>query len=231
MSKLEADMITQTILGPVTYETCPAHGVQFHAFANLLPMIQGDALAELTADIRANGVQEPVVFIGREILDGRNRYMVARDLGLAYPRCDYLGDDPLAFVVSKNIHRRHLTESQRAMVASKLANMRAGARTDLQPRANLHEVSSADAGAMLNVSERSVKSARKVRDKGDENLIEAVETGRIAVSTAARVADLPPDEQAEVVARGKVRQTGMTARPPVDDPYGFAKLKPEALIE
>ena len=74
------------------------------------------------------------------------------------------GSDPLAFVVSTNLHRRHLTESQRASVAARLANMRQGARTDREPRANLHEVSTSSAAEMLNVSERSVKSARKVHE-------------------------------------------------------------------
>ncbi|MEM6623099.1 MAG: ParB/RepB/Spo0J family partition protein [Pseudomonadota bacterium] len=223
-------MSIRTTLGPVTFETCPAQGVQFHEFAKLFPMIQGEALAELSADIRANGVQEPFVFIGREILDGRNRYMIARELGIAYPRCEYLGDDPLGFVISKNMHRRHLSESQRAMVAGRLANMRQGERTDLEPSANLPKVSTAGASAMLNVSDRSVTAARKVRNKGDESLIEAVERGEVAVSTAAKIAVLPKSEQAEIVAKGEVRQEARDASAPIDDPYGFARLTPSALI-
>jgi hypothetical protein len=55
-------------------------------------------------------------------------------------------------------------ENNRAMVAARIANMRQGARTDLQPSANLPEVSRPQAAAMLNVSERTVRSVRTVRD-------------------------------------------------------------------
>lgn len=175
----------------------------FHEYANLFPMLQGEALDGLREDIRLHGVREPVVFLDDAILDGRNRYTCAVELGIDFPRKEYEGDDPLGFVISHNLHRRHLSESQRASVAARLANMRQGARTDLQPRANLPEVSTAKAAELLNVGERSVKSARKVQDKGAPELVAAVDEGRISVSAAADIADAPKDEQAQIVARGK----------------------------
>jgi len=66
-------------------------------------------------------------------------------------------------VVSWHLQLRHLSESQRAAIAAKLANMQSGRRTDIQPRANLHEVSIPEAASLLNVSERSVKSAKESR--------------------------------------------------------------------
>ena len=184
----------------------PEEPVRWHEYANLFPMLNGEPFDALVEDIKQNGVREPIVMLDSTILDGRNRYMAARQLGIEYPVKQYQGDNPLAFVISHNLHRRHLSESQRAMVAGKLANLK---RTDtlIQNRgANLPNgsVTNTAAAELLNVSERSVKTARKVRDKADESLIEAVESGAVSVSAAADVAELPKPEQAEIVARGEV---------------------------
>lgn len=191
----------------------------WHDFANLFPMLDAAAMEGLREDIRLHGVREPIIVHEGKILDGRNRYMCARDLGISFPVRDYDGDDALAFVISHNLHRRHLTESQRASVAARVANMPRGHRTDLQPSANLREVaapelalaespaptpvamtSTADAARMLNVSERSVTSARKVHDTAPPEIVRAVDDGRMSVSLAAKVAELPEEAQAEVIA-------------------------------
>ena len=167
----------------------------FHKYANIFPMIQGAAFDALLEDIRTHGVREPVVFLDGEILDGRNRYKCATELGLSYPRIEYTGTDPLGFVVSHNLHRRHMTESQRAMVAAALANMPANTGV----AANLQSLTSrADAAKLLKVSERSVNTAKKVLREGSPELIDAVQQGKVSVSAAADIATLPANEQAAI---------------------------------
>lgn len=170
-------------------------------------MLDAAAQDALRADIQAFGVREPVILFDGRILDGRNRYMAARDLGLDFPVADFDGTEAeaLAYVLSTNLHRRHLTESQRAAVAAKLANMKRG-NPEFSKPANLPdcatEVSQAQAAEMLNVSERSVRTAKTVLEHGAPELMAAVESGEVAVSAAAAVATLPKDEQAAVVAEG-----------------------------
>src|SRR6266480_1871031 len=102
--------------------------------------------------------------------------------GVDCPMREYLGDDPAAFVISLNLGRRHLNESQRAMVAAKLANMPNGGDRAEQHGANLHFASTA--ADLLNVSERSVKTAKQVQERAAPELRQAVEQGKVSVSAA-----------------------------------------------
>jgi len=105
--------------------------LEFHPLANVFPLLEGEEFDALVADIQASGLCEPVWLYEGQILDGRNRYRACQVLGIECATRDYLGNDPLAFVLSMNLQRRHLDESQRAMIAARLATMRQGERTDL----------------------------------------------------------------------------------------------------
>ena len=174
---------------------------EFHPLANIFPLIDGQAYDDLKADIFKHGVRETIWLYEGKILDGRNRYRAACELDIPFVGFKVFdGDDAAAFVVSLNLHRRHLNEAQRGMVAAKLANMAQGQRTDIQPSANLQNVSQSDAAEMLNVSTRTVASAKKVIEEAPQEVVQAVERGSMSVSLAAKVAALPEADKAEIAA-------------------------------
>jgi hypothetical protein len=161
----------------------PTELLQAHPLADLFPLLEGEAFEELVDDIiQARGVREPIVLHDGKILDGRNRYRAAAVAGVACPMRTYDGDDPLAYVISLNLHRRHLSESQRAMVAAKLATLRVG---DNQHSEGLPIGRSSE---LLNVSARSVARAKLVREEGGPELVDAVERGELSVSAAEDIA-------------------------------------------
>jgi N6-adenosine-specific RNA methylase IME4 len=170
----------------------------FHPLSDVFPLLEGSKFDELAADIRANGLLEPIVVYEDKILDGRNRYRACQAMGVEPTFTPYRGDDPFAFVISLNLKRRHLDESQRAMVAAKLATLRDGQRGDF-----VEGLPIGRASEMLNVGERSVARAREVRDRGTPELVRAVEQGAVSVSVAADIASEPLDKQREIVARGE----------------------------
>ena len=147
--------------------------MEFHEIANIFPMVEGAELTVLSTDIKKNGLIDPIWLYEGKILDGRNRYRACQEAGIEPRFQPYPGDDPLQHVISLNLHRRHLNESQRAVVASRLANMRQGERTDIEPSANLPNViSQAEAAKMLNVSERMVRTVKAIEREAPERLSE-----------------------------------------------------------
>ena len=180
----------------------------FHPLANIFPLIEGAEFDQLAADVAAHGLHERIIVHEGMILDGRNRYRAALAASLLTDDEIEIGSatfiqhfalfvperqgDPLAFVISKNLHRRQLNESQRAMVAAKLATMKQGARTDLAP---IGAMSDAQAAQAVLVSERSVERAKSVQRDGVDELNRKVEIGELRISTAALIARLPKEEQ------------------------------------
>jgi N6-adenosine-specific RNA methylase IME4/ParB-like chromosome segregation protein Spo0J len=170
---------------------------EFHPLANIFPLVEGPEFADLVADIREHGLHEPIVMFEDRVLDGRNRLRACEAAGVEPTFTVYQGDDPISYVVSLNLRRRHLNESQRAMVAAKLATLKLGG--------NQHSegLPIGRSSELLNVGERSVARAREVQEHGTPELVHAVERGAVSVSAAADVATLPAQEQQEIVARGE----------------------------
>jgi len=166
-----------------------------HPIADIFPLLEGQAFKDLCEDIAAHGQHEPIWLLDGMILDGRNRYRACVALGIEpIVRTFNAQRDPLQFVLSLNLHRRHLDESQRAMVAARVANLPDGVK---KPREGAPigapSVSQPDAAEMLNVSRRAVQRAKQVLDAGSDALTDAVQRGALSVSLASQVTQLPED--------------------------------------
>jgi hypothetical protein len=173
----------------------PTKQFEFHDLAKLFPMLDTDELRALSTDIFENGLREPITLFEGKILDGRNRYVACLDAGVEPLFTEYDGRDPINYAVSLNLKRRHLDESQRAMVAAKLANLSDGQRADRVAGS----IDLPAAAKMLNVSKSSIKRAKTVQREADPEIVKAVEGGDVSVSAAAKFARLPKEEQAEQI--------------------------------
>ena len=130
----------------------------------------------------------------------------------------YAGSNPVGFIVSSNLKRRQLNESQRALIAAQLATLARGqhqaagenaersgpSEAQMRKSADLDPaMTQAAAAAALNISKRSVQFARVVLDHGDPELIKEVEQGLLSVSAAARKAKPPKPSPASAPTRTK----------------------------
>jgi ParB-like nuclease domain len=98
----------------------PPKRIPFHPLSNTFPMMPKEKQAELAADIKENGQHQPITLYEDQILDGRNRFEACLLAGVAPVTEEYTGDDPLGFVISANVHRRHLTQAQKQEIVAKL---------------------------------------------------------------------------------------------------------------
>lgn len=173
-----------------------------HPYADLWPLLPDGELQMLAHDIRTHGLREPIwLHPDGRIVDGRNRYRACALAGVEPATRTYGGTEEglLAFLISLNMARRHMDESQRAMVAAKIAALPRGTNQ----HASIEAPSQEDAARLLNVGRASVQRARKVAEEAAPQLREAVEAGRVSVSAAAGLIQAPPEEQIRVAEASK----------------------------
>lgn len=189
-----------------------------HYLATYLPELGMAELKELAADIKENGQKEAIVTIKDEvsgetvILDGRNRFAACM-IAKVKPKLRKFGSeksdgkDPRAFVISQNIHRRHLNDTQRALAAGEMAAQSAPGRPKGQEEAKDATggngeaaaaptvATQAEAAEIFDVPQPTVKKAAKVAKSGSKELKKAVQSGEVSLSKAASVAKLPKEKQ------------------------------------
>ena len=218
-----------------------------HPICLLIPSADDDELQDLTDDIRAHGLIDPIVLFEEMILDGRTRAVACERAGVA-PRYVQFGggrEDALILVISHNLKRRHLTKQAiaEALVAAEdfnlhyaLAEPAAAARgatdgPEAQPVIKITEPKTASSRKLAQaaggvVSHVMIAATRKVKEKGEPELQEAVKRGRIGVQDAARVADLLPEQQKAIAEAPKPRRAAAEAAEAVKNAASRAGAEP-----
>lgn len=170
--------------------------LRFHPLADVFPLIEGADFDALVVSIKEGGQQSPIVLLDGAILDGRNRYRACLAAGVEPITRDFDGADPLRFVIDVNMRRRHLNESQRAMIAAKLATLTRGDVSTQKARTEEPEsghriqrsppISARDASELMNVGVSTIQEAKTVLARGTADEVKAVQEGRVAASTIAK---------------------------------------------
>ena len=156
---------------------------QAHELALVFPPMTELEFAAFKEDIRENGQREPITLYEGKILDGLHRYRACQELGLE-PRVVRFEGNPRAaaqLVLGRNFHRRHLTTSQRAMVAAEMCKLRPRGNTGNSPY-----LTAAQASALMGVGEDLVRDAKHLLQQGDEDTLRAVREGLQSVSAAVQ---------------------------------------------
>jgi hypothetical protein len=194
----------------------------------MFPEMSTEELQALSADISKNGQLDPIWTHEGKIIDGRHRYRICMILGRTPIYREWAGEcgSILRFVVSKNLHRRHLDAGQRAMIAAEIKpKIEAEIREELRKKQrdggkkagrgrpaakdkvsgnNSQDLSPparsarSEAADMLNVNPRYVSDAEHIREKSPE-LAAEVKAGNLSIPEAKRKLNGTAEPKARVL--------------------------------
>lgn len=158
---------------------------EYHEVSMIFPMMEEAEYQSLRDDIKKNGLLEPIwIDTDGKIIDGRNRHKACIETNEPIKFDTVNGNvNLLDFVISKNIHRRHLTTGQRSVIAEELANM-----PNHRPykSANLPTyVSQPEAAKKMNVGERSIRDVKEIKTEMPE-LIDDIKAGKLTINEAKK---------------------------------------------
>jgi ParB-like chromosome segregation protein Spo0J len=174
--------------------------MKIHKLAKLFPQITGQEFKDLVADIKANGLRQKIVALDGEILDGVNRHNACIAAKVKPQFIKFKGKNPAAFVISQNLSRRHLNESQRAMIAAEISKCQNSDTTLTQ------------AAKTLNVSRDSAHKAKRILKKSPK-LAKKVKAGKISLHAAEKKINPKPLARGGLAADAIRAQRGEIKKP------------------
>lgn len=202
--------------------TNPHHvTLQQHALSAAFPSMPEADLEALAEDIKKHGQREPGFIFEGAVLDGWHRYLACERIGLEFWADDFTGEDPIAFVLSKNMHRRHLTAMQRAAAVVAATNWRPSGVQNGNP-ATVATMTDGEMADAAEVSERTIRHAKAATVAG---LGKEAREGEVSARQIAHVAALPPKKRdAAVKAIKDGTPPPVPRKPKTDDGKARAEL-------
>lgn len=199
-----------------------------HPAADLFPMLDASELDQLAADAKEQGWNNPVVVTpDGHLLDGRNRLIASVMIGLDVPIRRLDPPDPIAWVLSENLRRRHLNTAQRAVLALAVEKLYA---EQAKERQRVHGGTAPGRPASLGTEPSQVNDADAQARKSAQRAADQVGVGPTAVKLAKKLAAEAPD----LLDQAKSGKTSLDAaakeaarRPKPPEPRPAAPKRPE----
>lgn len=172
-----------------------------HPTAAIFPTMSDDDYQRLKKDIETNGYDpsHPVILKDGQVLDGRNRLRACIELGIEPPFAEFQGESAADFVMRENLHRRHLTPSQKAAVGVEMRHQYAEEARERQRQGGREKVrvkrpeaveggrTRDHAAAQVGISPSHIERAAYIQ-KWAPDLFEEVKAGKMTVTVAKQKA-------------------------------------------
>ena len=206
-------------------------------FESLIPPLQPDEIAQLEANILADGCLQPLALWDDVLLDGHNRYAICKKHGIPFKTVQVQGietlDDAILWIVNNQLGRRNISDFVRgelALRAKPIIEEKARQRkesTQIRDGSTVMQISASPAivtrdviASAANLSHDTVSKIERIKGAAVPEVLAAVRAGEITITGASRVAALPAAEQAAIAAAGPeaIKQAAKaTPKPPSDE--------------
>jgi ParB-like nuclease domain len=184
----------------------PRDRLPFNPLAAIFPLLDraSPEFRGLVASIKQVGLTEPITMHEGMVIDGRNRLLACEEAGVE-PRFEQFDDAKMGaveFVLSKNLHSRHLSDGQRAFAAAEMVTTKHGDVNRLAPKTSnavlgAEPVTIDKAATLWCVSSSAVDRAAfiRARTQTTPKIVAQVKAGKMELGRAWMLAKKTPEEQ------------------------------------
>ena len=161
--------------------------IQLHPLCTYFPRMSDAEFISLKANIQDIGQTHPIYTLDGMILDGGNRYRALCELGIKPVMIEYTGSNPTQFILSSNLHRRHLTQGQAAAIVSASQSWVKAQVVDNEKLANSAPLDTAESRAKQSgVGQRTQQMADKLVKEAPAELVKEVIDGKKSLTKAIK---------------------------------------------
>lgn len=174
---------------------------QLHELCSTFPKLDNEDFSNLVLSIKKEGLHEPITIFKDQVLDGQNRYLACLEAGITPTFIEFEGNDPVAFVLAKNMHRRHLSKGQQAAIVASLADWE-NTRKQGNQMVNINHLKTIQDRVDESGASRATQKKADAVAKSSPELVKQVARGEVSLESAVK--QVAPQ---------------LTNKPKLDDPF------------
>jgi len=164
-------------------------------FKELIPPLSNEEYKQLEANCLDEGIREPILTWNNYIIDGHNRYNIAKQWNLEFETKskNFSSEESVKeWMILNQFGRRNLSNYQRSVLALQLedvfkakAKNKQGIRNDLTSSKSLEEVRThKELEKVAQVSHETVRKVKKIQEKAPEEVKAKLSTGEVSINAA-----------------------------------------------
>ena len=196
-------------------------------FKKLIPALTTEEYKQLEDNCLEEGIREKIILWNNYIIDGHNRYNIAKQWNLEFETesKNFSSEEAVKeWMILNQFGRRNLSNYQRSVLALELeevfkekAKNKQGIRNDLTSSKSLEEVRThKELEKVAQVSHETVRKVKKIQEKAPEEVKAKLRTGEVSINAAYKEIKKEEKKEEKIAERKKLAEEGAKKRIEID---------------